>query len=827
MFRYVTFNSDSSTSTQPINKKIQKTVPISLLSGGNSFFVKIKSNQIASNYNDTSNRMKPNSLQKINYTYFQKNRKNKSQNNYLNNTQQKSSYLFTVNNSIEYNKDNTKQSTINKSKQDLFNHNKGIYSFTSMKHNDNMNNKTINSTSFRQNYNGVLLTDVEFLKRNINKNYKLHEKKNKIIKEGKKEKNKNNALNYKKKDINFKKKSNNNYITENSLNKKMKNIKERNSLLTTINKTIDNNNKMKLYKKNQYMAKKKNELKKRNLTNIIFNNNSNIEINKNKSISKNNCSEGKNKIIIHEQKKNKNKLIFYKEINNNNRNIFKQHFIETEEFNNSSITKKKAEKRIKSINIKPNNENLRIKKNNNNSKSNINIINNNNKSLVVQKKCQEKNSNNSNNINSNLNNNSKPINSLTSGEMFKLNCTLSKLIGSSLNNYKRRMNKQICYNDNKQKDINIGKKYLISDLSSYNVDKNKIKNHPNIIINNNYLYNYMPLITLNNNVDDRNIKGLSLNKELFVENKFENKNNGINKSQNFKTDMENAYILSNNSFMENNNEITKENKGKVNNKYKNEKQIKINIIDKNTKNNCYINNKNNNRKLNSKGIDKLNKTIINDLFQNRGNSNNIVECYVSKEKNKKPKHNPPLTKNSKKLNILSLIQENNRKIKDYNGKRQPQFHSFVETDTFNKSYINTSVYETIDYILHPKNYKIKDDLNVLDNFDDMNTIIKKINFDNIEINTNNIFTVNEKQDSERKQENNYLYTKYCESFNDLFDKKFLNKNNNMSATQNKIKNNYKLYNSKQSGSTKDSNRQNSSTKKHKVISCLENKFDKK
>ena len=107
------------------------------------------------------------------------------------------------------------------------------------------------------------------------------------------------------------------------------------------------------------------------------------------------------------------------------------------------------------------------------------------------------------------------------------------------------------------------------------------------------------------------------------------------------------------------------------------------------------------------------------------------------------------------------------------------------------------------------------------------TIIKKINFDNIEINTNNIFTVNEKQDSERKQENNYLYTKYCESFNDLFDKKFLNKNNNMSATQNKIKNNYKLYNSKQSGSTKDSNRQNSSTKKHKVISCLENKFDKK
>ncbi len=83
---------------------------------------------------------------------------------------------------------------------------------------------------------------------------------------------------------------------------------------------------------------------------------------KNKNIRKKKITNSKNKIIINEKKKNKNKLICYKEINNNNRNIFKQHFIETEEFNNSSITKKKAEKRIKSINIKPNNENLRKKK---------------------------------------------------------------------------------------------------------------------------------------------------------------------------------------------------------------------------------------------------------------------------------------------------------------------------------------------------------------------------------------------------------------------------------------------------------------------------------
>ena len=49
-------------------------------------------------------------------------------------------------------------------------------------------------------------------------------------------------------------------------------------------------------------------------------------------------------------------------------------------------------------------------------------------------------------------------------------------------------------------------------------------------------------------------------------------------------------------------------------------------------------------------------------------------------------------KNQKKLNILYLIQKNNRKIKDYNIRRQRQFHSFVETDTFNKSYNNKNVY---------------------------------------------------------------------------------------------------------------------------------------
>ena len=845
MFRYVTLNSGSSPNPQPINKKNQKTIPISLLSGGNSFFVKVKSNQIASNYNDTSNKIKPNPLQKINNTYFQKENKNKSYNKHLNNTQQKNSYMLGVNNSIEYSKKNPKKSLVNISKQDLFNHKKGIYTLTSMKHNDNMNNKTLNTTSLRQNYNGVLLTDVEQLKKNINKNFNIYEDKqeNKNNIQEKNERNNNNILNYKlnKKALNSKNKPNNHNISETSLNKKIKTMKDKNTNLTTLNKS--NNNQMKLYKKNQYIVKNnnKNYLKNRNLTNIVFNNNSNFDKSRHTNSNKNNCSEGKNKVIFNGPKKNK--LICYKDINNNNVNYFKDHMIETDEFNNS-ISKRKDEKRIKSINIKPNNETLRIQKINNNSKTNFNTINN-NKSLVVQKKFFDKNNNNQQHItnksNKIINTNSKLINSFASREIFKLNYTLNELIGPNSNNFKSRMNKQIYYNDNKQKD-KIGKQYLLSDITSYNIDRNKISNYPSIIINNNYLYNYMPLVTLNNSVDDENVKRLTLNKNSFLENKLENKkSNIINSRQNIQIDRGQTYILNYNSFVENNsknlisNALNKENKSKINKKYKINQQAKINTSDNIAKMNNSINNKNNNiynftrKYVSSNTFDNINKTNRSDfsLLPTRTTSNNIVDCYVSKEKNKKQKQNPPLSKNPKKLNILSLIQENNRKIKDYNGRRQHQFHSFVETDNFNKCYNNKRVYETIDYVLYPENYKTKDSFDVLDNFDDMNTIIKRINFENVDLKSNNIFTVNDDKGSGKKTNNNFLYTKYSENFDKLFDKKYFNRNNNMSATQNKIKNNNTLYHSRQSGSTKDSNKQNSSTKKYRIFSYLGNKLDKK
>ena len=838
MFRYVAINSDSNTNSQAFNKKNQKTLPISLLSGGNSFFVKIKSNQIASNYNDTSNKIKPALQQKINTSYFHKENKNKSYNKCIINSQQKNSYIFKNNNSIDYNYNiNIKKSIVNKSKQDLFNHNKGIYSFTSMINNDINNNKsTINTDSFRQNYNGVLLTDVELLKKNVNKNFNIYEE-NKENKKNPKEKNSNNYnYQFNKKIFSSKNQYNNNIIYDSSINKKIKSSNEKNIVLTTKNKNINNNNQIKLYKKNQYIMKNnnnyrnnnRNNLRNKNLTNILFNNNSSIEKSKLKNSIKNNCSEGKNKVIIHGQKKNK--LLGYKELSNNNTNIFKDHFLETDEYNNS-ISRRKNVKKIKSINIKQNSEALKIQKNSNNSKSNFNTINNNNKSLLLQKKLFEK--NNTHHIitkNNNINKNTKIINSFTSGELFnKLNYTLNELIEPNSNNYKNKKNKQINHNENKR-DLKMGKKYLISDLNTYNIDKMKINNCPNIIINNNYLYNYIPLVTLNNSVNDDNVKRISLNRNSFIENRTDNKNYNINNSQNFKIDREHTYILNYNSFIEknskvlNNNTMDNDNKSKINKKYKN--YSKQNIIEKNTKNNI-INKINNiynlNQKfINSSAIDNISRINRNDmnLCSNRSNSNNIVESYVSKEKNKKQKQNPPLSKNPKKLNILSLIQENNRKIKDSNNRRQHQFHSFVETDNFNKCYNNKNVYETIDYVLYPENYKKKDDIEVLDNFDDMNTIIRRINFENVDLKTTNIFTVNDSKNTGKKIDN-YWYAKFSESFNNSFDKKYLNRKNNLSATQNKIKNNHNLYHSRQSGSTRDSNKENSSIKKYRVFSYLD------
>ena len=857
MFRYVTLDSSSSNNHHILNKKNQKTVPISLLSGGNSFFVKIKSNNIASNYKDIINKIKPYPLQKINNIYYQKEDNNKTYNKYLNNSQPKNSFFFTVNNSIEYN--NTKNSVINKTKQDSAYNNKDIYSSTSIKNNNhNTNNRSINSNSFRYNYNEVLLTDVEILKKNINKNFNTHNDKSENKKKNNKikiEKNNNNTYNFKlnKRIINTTKNSSNNNIISNSINRKIKTLSENNSILTDKIKCPNKNNHIKLIKKNQNILKI--NTKNKNLTNILFNNNSIIDRTKNKSHEKNNLSEEKNLIIYNGIRKEK--ITCPKELNYNNNNsissnsnnLFTKNLLEVNELN-TNTSKRKLEKMT---NIQTNNESLKI--NNINSKRYYNSINN--KSLVVLKKNYEK--NNEKNINNN-NKNIKLKNSFISGDILNVNYNFTQLIEPNSNASKKRIskkknnienNKYIIKKtqdkNNNQKDYKIGNSYISSGIGQSNVDKKKINNYPSIIINNNYMYNYMPFVTLNTSIDNNNKKSISLNKnslnEKNLEEKIYNKNNYsmnikpvLNNTQNLRIEHSQAFIYS--SFIENNSKnisnissISKGNKNKINKRCKNSQEMKLNIEDNFSKNNNinkYLYNYQS-KHLSSNLIDdinNINKTNRSDicLFMNKLNSKNITECYVSKEKKNKQKQNPPLSKNTKKLNILSLIQENNRKSRDKNTHLKHQFHSFVQNDNYNRYNRNKNIYETIDYILYPETYKIKEKTEVLDNFDDMYSIIKRINFDNIDIKNANIFTVNEGDSSSKSKDKNYLYKKYTESFNSFFDKKYIN-HKNMSAD--KIKKNNYLSQSKQSGSTKDSNKDDYSTKKLRVFINVENRNEGK
>ena len=200
-------------------------------------------------------------------------------------------------------------------------------------------------------------------------------------------------------------------------------------------------------------------------------------------------------------------------------------------------------------------------------------------------------------------------------------------------------------------------------------------------------------------------------------------------------------------------------------------------------------------------INKKSNTSIAYLGQKlNNNNNNIIEKKEKEQiKEKKtenvnlqkiPKIRPPNNyNNSKKLNILSLIQENNQKI------RKKSFPKC--TPKREESYdIQNVLYD---------NYNDSNKKEYFDNFDGIYTIIKKINFDEVNIQLNNIFTTNPKL--------NNLYAEYDQIFSNYFINNIVNKNktiNNMNGN---------VHSSRISGSTKE----NSSKGKKTSVSYL---FDK-
>ena len=91
----------------------------------------------------------------------------------------------------------------------------------------------------------------------------------------------------------------------------------------------------------------------------------------------------------------------------------------------------------------------------------------------------------------------------------------------------------------------------------------------------------------------------------------------------------------------------------------------------------------------------------------------------------------------------------------------------------------------------------------------MNTIIKRINFEKVDLKSSNIFTLND-EGNDAQDGKNFLYKRYNDNFNSLFENKFF-KAKNIQESLNK--NNSNIYHSIQSGRTKENNKEGSSGKK--------------
>ena len=178
-----------------------------------------------------------------------------------------------------------------------------------------------------------------------------------------------------------------------------------------------------------------------------------------------------------------------------------------------------------------------------------------------------------------------------------------------------------------------------------------------------------------------------------------------------------------------------------------------------------------------------------DKSEDKYNEEYKIINYINntQDKNKKiPYIKPTINKNTKNLNILSLIKENSKTLKD------KSFQKFTpKGEDFND----------IDRILYDKeeeNEIIKE--NYFDNFDDLNNIVKKINFDEVNIEQNNIFTSDKNK--------NIIYSEFEKEFNQRF----------INSINRDLRNKKRNYSYGKSASTKD----NSSKKKNFSIMFINN-----
>ena len=149
-----------------------------------------------------------------------------------------------------------------------------------------------------------------------------------------------------------------------------------------------------------------------------------------------------------------------------------------------------------------------------------------------------------------------------------------------------------------------------------------------------------------------------------------------------------------------------------------------------------------------------------DVPNNREKSIKKKTKNINKSKNHQKKINK---KFSRKIHVFSLIQKNNKKKNE---------------KTINGENINIKTKDdflNISFILNENN---NNDKTEIDKFDDMNEIIKKINYDQENKNEINMFTISNENKS---------YNKFREKFNKIFENDITRKKKYYSANINKIK----------------------------------------
>ena len=364
------------------------------------------------------------------------------------------------------------------------------------------------------------------------------------------------------------------------------------------------------------------------------------------------------------------------------------------------------------------------------------------KSKISNQNKNQKHMVNSFNLKTNINFNS----TLNNVNQKNVNHTLVIIDGiDSYNQVKQNINNNLSKDTKKKKSIinmkgikqirqNIKKTIENSNNLNYNsVGKNNKKN--NIVKKNVICLHHLEKSNVNNEINSnkkRSKTSFEIGKKISNQKKIKidkNNINGIKRKKMFKRIFEND-------------KIENMNKKKINlkEKLKSESSRTKTTINKLKKENSYKRNYNN-----------LNKNSVN---KSTAITTSRTELSVGKEDNNKKNEKItmqylPYYQNNKNLNILSLIQENNRKLEN----------NFIKSNKRNFSYEKKE--NSFDNIINVLNPEFSNDkqLNAFDDFDDLNLIVRKIEFDKIKKDSQSIFSVN----------NNLRYITYCNNFNNNFN----------------------------------------------------------